>query len=48
MEGDAPAIARLPRPDRPAPETEWTTHGLDLAETRFSSVDQIDSDNVGR
>ncbi len=38
----------LPRPANPAPETEWTTHGLDLAETRFSPLDQIDSDNVDR
>ena len=41
-------IAPLPRPSSPAPETEWPTHGLDLAETRFSPLDQIDSDNVTR
>ncbi|HBD98170.1 MAG TPA: PQQ-dependent dehydrogenase, methanol/ethanol family, partial [Gemmatimonadetes bacterium] len=38
----------LPRPENPAPLTEWTAHGLDFAETRFSPIDQIDSDNVGR
>ena len=27
---------------------EWLTHGGDYAETRYSTLDQIDSQNVGR
>ena len=46
--GIAPVAMPLPRPENPAPLTEWTAHGLDFAETRFSPIDQIDSDNVGR
>ena len=41
-------IAPLPRPSNPAPETDWPTYGLNLSETRFSPLDQIDSDNVSR
>ncbi len=47
-DGGPPAVVPLPRPDNPAADTEWTTPGLNLAETRCSPVDQIDSDNVGR
>ena len=39
-DGGPPAVVPLPRPDNPAADTEWTTHGLNLAETRFSPVDQ--------
>ena len=43
--------ARLAPAAAPAPTSapgEWTAHGLDMAETRFSPLEQVDTDNVDR
>jgi len=46
----APPAAAAPAPvaAAPAPDVEWRKHGLNDAETRFSSLADINADNVGQ
>ena len=44
----APAASQVPAGTPRAPDAEWTTYGLDQAETRFSTLAQVNAGNVDR
>ena len=45
--GEAPVIAAQPAASAPAPaDTDWPLHGNDTQEQRYSTLDQINLDNV--
>ena len=45
---DAPRASAQSRPASAGPVGEWRTYGADLANTRYSALDQINAENFGK